>query len=96
LADFKTLKKKSRNRLGIPPTPASAGSNLQEPETAPATYVDGRSLRKTGRVAQFSTRVTPEWHRRIKLIAARDTKKLNEVLELALEAYEEKYGRLPE
>lgn len=96
MADFKTLKKKSRNRLGKPPEPTAAGSNLQQPETAPATYVDGRSLRRTGRTAQFSTRVTPEWHRRIKQIAARDTKKLNEILELALDAYEEKYGRLKE
>lgn len=94
MANFNTLKKKSRNRLGKPPEPTAAGTNLDAPEVAPAAYVDGRSLRRTGRTAQFATRVTPEWHRRIKRIAARDGKKLTEILELALETYEEKYGRL--
>ena len=51
-----------KNRLGTPPDPSQAGRNLAEPETAP-TWIDGRSLRATGRTAQFATRIKPEYHR---------------------------------
>ena len=51
---------------------------------------DGRSLRRSNRVVQFATRVTPEFDQRIRTIAERDGLLIVEVLERALEAYERK------
>jgi hypothetical protein len=53
---------------------------------------DGRSARRSGRTLQFATRVTPEFDERLRSIAERDGKLLVEVLEDALDAYEERYG----
>jgi hypothetical protein len=49
---------------------------------------DGRSARRSGRTLQFATRVSPEFDNRLRSIAERDNKLLVEVLEEALEAYE--------
>lgn len=49
---------------------------------------DGRSQRATGRTQQFATRVTSEWHDRVRSIATRDGLKLVEVLERAIDALE--------
>jgi hypothetical protein len=49
---------------------------------------DGRSARRSGRTLQFATRVSPEFDDRLRSIAERDKKLLVEVLEDALEAYE--------
>jgi len=49
---------------------------------------DGRSARRSGRTLQFATRVSPEFYNRLRAIAERDGKLLVEVLEEALEAYE--------
>jgi hypothetical protein len=54
---------------------------------------DGRSARRSGRTLQFATRVTPEFDDRLRSIAERDGKLLVEVLEDALDAYEERYGQ---
>jgi hypothetical protein len=51
--------------------------------------IDGRSLRKTGRTIQLATRVSWEFDEKLRSIAQRDGLKLVEVLEQALEAYEE-------
>ena len=51
---------------------------------------DGRSLRRSNRVVQFATRVTPEFDQRIRTIAEREGLLIVEVLERALEAYERK------
>jgi hypothetical protein len=51
--------------------------------------IDGRSLRKTGRTLQLATRVSWEFDEKLRSIAQRDGLKLVEVLERALEAYEE-------
>jgi hypothetical protein len=53
---------------------------------------DGRSARRSGRTLQFATRVTPEFDDRLRSIAERDGKLLVEVLEDALDAYEEHHG----
>jgi hypothetical protein len=50
---------------------------------------DGRSARRSGRTLQFATRVSPEFDTRLRGIAERDGKLLVEVLEEALEAYED-------
>ncbi len=91
MATFKTPRR--RGDLGDPPPPEEAGTNLTAPEHAPpavvpSSEVDGRSLRKTGRTHQFATRITPELHRQIKMIAARDGLKVTELLERAVAAYE--------
>jgi hypothetical protein len=50
---------------------------------------DGRSARRSGRTLQFATRVSPDFDTRLRSIAERDHKLLVEVLEEALEAYEQ-------
>jgi hypothetical protein len=66
-------------------TPEDATS--QPPHQQPR--IDGRSLRKTGRTLQLATRVSWEFDEKLRSIAQRDGLKLVEVLERALEAYEE-------
>lgn len=56
----------------------------------PSYRRDGRSLRRSNRVVQFATRVTPDFDRRIRDIAERDGLLIVEVLERALELYEHK------
>jgi hypothetical protein len=101
MADLTKLKR--RNSLGAPPPLAEASPNLDAPETAPPVVAvtrieavpslsprrDGRSARRSGRTLQFATRVSPEFDTRLRLIAERDQKLLVEVLEEALEAYEQ-------
>jgi predicted DNA-binding ribbon-helix-helix protein len=55
--------------------------------------VDGRSLRKTGRTHQFATRIREETHHQMKVIAARDSISLAELIEMGAEAYERERGR---
>ena len=104
MADFSKLK---RRTLGVPPPPAEASTNLEQPEVAPAAAElasaaehkpdasayrrpDGRSLRRSNRVVQFATRVTPEFDQRIRTIAEREGLLIVEVLERTLKAYERK------
>jgi hypothetical protein len=90
MADMTKLKK--RNSLGEPPEEAS--NNLVAPEVAPVAppqnHIDGRSLRtrRSTRTIQFSTKVTPEFDARIRQIAHRDGLLLTELLEEALNSYE--------
>ena len=58
----------------------------------PASYdrLDGRSLRRSNRVIQFATRVTPDFDQRIRAIAMQEGLLIVEVLERALHAYESK------
>ena len=99
MADLSKLKR--RNTLGDPPPIEEASQNLQTPEMAAEVTqttvlpreechrIDGRSLRKTGRTVQLATRVSLEFDDKLRRIAQRDGLKLVEVLERALEAYEE-------
>lgn len=61
-----------------------------KPTPTPARSIDGRSIRRTNRTVQFATRVTPEWDERIRALAQRDGVLLVEILERALDAYEQK------
>ena len=93
MADLSQLKNKKRKRLGTPPGIERAGENLSAPEHAPAAPVvpepkKERPRRRTGRTEPFATRVSPEFHRRLRLLAAQDNLKMVEVLEKALDAYE--------
>ena len=52
--------------------------------------IDGRTLRRSNRVVQFATRVTPEFDRRVRAIAMREGLLIVEVLEQALDIYDSK------
>ena len=72
--------------------PARQPVGEQQDDTQPprdAQYrMDGRSLRRTGRILQLATRVSWEFDDKLRRIAQRDGLKLVEVLERALDAYE--------
>ncbi|WP_369574591.1 hypothetical protein [Acidithiobacillus sp. IBUN Pt1247-S3] len=88
-----------RKTLGTPPSMEEASTNLNSPESIPATAhvvttsseliqrIDGRSARRTNRTLQFATRVRPEWDADLRELAQRDGLLLVEVLERALELY---------
>ena len=80
---IKTDKLKKTNRLGAPPDNSVVKNNLLLDE-----QIDGRSLKKTGRTHQLSTRVTRDFYDRVRMIAARDRLKIVELLEVAIEEYE--------
>ena len=97
MADLSKLRR--RKTLGDPPPVEEASQNLQAPEILGTAdepelpreerrRVDGRTLRKTGRNVQLSTKVSPEFDDKLRHIAQRDKLLIVEVLELALEAYE--------
>lgn len=83
MANFSSMKK---SRLGAPPSVMETKGNISQPEVAPT---DGRN-KKTGRTYQLSTRVHPDFYFRLREIAARDRLKMVEVLEEAMELYEQK------
>jgi hypothetical protein len=95
MADLSKLMKK---RLGAPPPLDDTADVLKAPEVAPLAPVvshgttrrgeDGRSARRTGRTLQFATRVSEEFDARFRKIAKRDGLLLAQLLEKALEAYE--------
>jgi hypothetical protein len=77
---------------------AAAVESVVRTETRPAERVvpppdtvrpDGRSLRRTGRTLQLATKVSWEFDARLRQIAQREDKLLVEVLEDALDAYEQ-------
>lgn len=92
LSKLSKLTKQRKSALPAPPPVEEASPNLAAPEHAPATprhtRVDGRTLRRTNRTVQFSTRVTADFDVRLRDIAQRDGKLLVEILEEALDAYE--------
>jgi hypothetical protein len=69
--------------------PANTPEDATPQPPHPQRRIDGRSLRKTGRTLQLATRVSWEFDEKLRSIAQRDGLKLVEVLERALEAYEE-------
>jgi hypothetical protein len=68
-------------RMAVVPSVARAGEGM-------IPRRDARSARRSGRTLQFATRVSPEFDSRLRSIAERDGKLLVQVLEDALEAYE--------
>ena len=60
----------------------------QSPNPRGEGRVDGRSMRRTNRVVQFATRVTPEFDQRVRTIAMEEGLLIVEVLEKALRVYE--------
>jgi hypothetical protein len=106
MADFAKLKRRTLGAPPPPteastnleqpelaPAPAaSQAPHATAPENDLASYRrrDGRSMRRSNRVVQFATRVTPEFDERIRAIAERDGLLIVEVLERALDAYDGK------
>jgi hypothetical protein len=92
------LSKFMKKRLGPPPALDDTPDNLKAPEVAPSAPTaptatrrrgeDGRSARRTGRTVQFATRVSEEFDKRFRQVAKRDSLLLAQLLEKALEAYE--------
>ena len=76
----------SRSKLPPPPSTNEASHNLLQPEHAPSGFVDGRSLRATGRTIQFTTRVREDLLRDIKIFAAQHGMRHNDLLEKAFAA----------
>jgi hypothetical protein len=72
--------------------PARMGS---QDVTQQHSRIDGRSLRKSGRLLPLATRVSPEFDERLRHIAQRDGLLLVEVLECGLDAYEAARKQLP-
>jgi hypothetical protein len=56
-------------------------------ENIQALNIDKRTLKKTGRVHLFATRVKKEWIEQLKSFAYEERLHYNEVLEKALECY---------
>jgi hypothetical protein len=84
MADMNKLK----TRFGDPPA-AAATDNLRQPEdTGP--WVDGRSLRATGRTSQLATRISPDVHQRAKVMAAQDGITMAELIEIGIGLYAER------
>lgn len=57
-------------------------------ENIQSLNIDKRTLKKTGRIHLFATRVKKEWIEQLKAIAYEERLHYNEVLEKALECYE--------
>jgi predicted DNA-binding ribbon-helix-helix protein len=85
MIDVSKLKK--HTRLGTPPSVNSVKDNIAQPEVIDIE-VDGRTLKKTGRTHQLATRVTPDFYDKVRSLAARDRLKIVELLEKAIELYE--------
>jgi hypothetical protein len=83
LASPETLAVEPRDRGGELPT-----STFGSSERVVEGRIDGRSMRRTNRVVQFATRVTPEFDQRVRAIAMEEGLLIVEVLEKALNLYE--------
>lgn len=83
-------KPKRKKSLGQPPAETSTQNNLQEPESAPAAneWVDGRALRRTGRVVQFGTKVHPDFKVKMAELSKLTGKNYNVILEESIKLFE--------
>lgn len=80
---------KLKTRFGKPPEAAEAKGNLRQPETE---WIDGRSLRATGRTSQLATRIRGEIHHKAKIMAAEDRITMAELVERGIELYAAQRG----
>ena len=69
--------------------PATPPVKLEIARVESAPRLDGRTLRRSGRTLTFATKVTPEFDARLRETAQRDGLLFVEVLERALDAYEQ-------
>lgn len=78
----------------VEPLPQRVANSEPPPQhtaasTTRSARLDGRTMRRSGRTVQFATRVSPTFDERVRQIAIRDGMLLVEVLEHALDAYEQ-------
>ena len=69
-------------RKGLGKVPQTPRQNIKAPENAPS------DKRISGRTEQMNLKVSPEFKRRLKVLAAQEGRLMVEVLEKALEIYE--------
>ncbi|RHZ37596.1 hypothetical protein [endosymbiont GvMRE of Glomus versiforme] len=62
-------------------------------ENIQSLNLDKRTLKKTGRVHLFATRMKKEWIEQLKSIAYKERLHYNELLEKALKCYEKHRGK---
>ena len=72
-----------------PPDVSQAGSNLAQPESAPA-----RGRKKSDRTARIEVRVSADERHRFELIAVRERITASEVFSRMLALYEREHGKL--
>jgi hypothetical protein len=80
----------AESRQPAPPLPTMPPADESRADPFARARRDGRSLRRSNRIVQFATRVTPDFDRRIRDIAEREGLLIVEVLERALNLYESK------
>lgn len=92
MADFKRLKKKTKNRFGDV-SDIDSSNNLEAPEVAPPELQPVRKARsKTGRTEQFATKVTKEFEDKFRTVAFHQRLKKVELLERCFELYCKEHG----
>ncbi|POZ49797.1 hypothetical protein [Methylovulum psychrotolerans] len=77
--------------LGEPPKPTETRHTLNESEPLPVASqkVDGRTLRRTGRSAQFNVMLSPDFREQISQAAETDRLTYPQLLAVMLRAYSE-------
>ena len=90
MSDAQKKVKRMFGMFGAPPSPDEVVGNLQIPHKAPVGRAKGEPT------TQLNLRVPVSTKRRIRVLAARDSISLSEVVLRSLELYEERYGRAPE
>lgn len=78
---IKDIQTKKQHGFGAPPPPKAKPNLLSAPEVAPAGQIDGRSLRATGRTEQLNIRVTTALKRDLKVLSAKSSLTVGELLE---------------
>jgi hypothetical protein len=71
----------------MPDPPQEASDNLRQIEIPYIRKYTPRYIKRTGRVVQFATRVTPEFDKQIREITEKKNVYLAEILEEMLNAY---------
>ena len=85
-------KLREKFRMGPPPAAEAAGSPLLAGDARPRR--PGRR-RKAETIVQLNLRVPEEVKDRVRLLAARDRKELSEIVMVAIDLYEARFGAVP-
>ncbi|MDO9103659.1 MAG: hypothetical protein Q7U57_01725 [Methylovulum sp.] len=78
-------------RIELPPEPTETRQTLSESAPLPTTAqkVDGRTLRRTGRSAQFNVMLSPDFREQIAQVSEIDRLTYPQLLAVMLRAYSE-------
>ncbi|GAW87738.1 conserved hypothetical protein [Bathymodiolus platifrons methanotrophic gill symbiont] len=85
MTDFSKAKKK-KSKLGSPPSIDEVKGNLDLPEHAPnsASLKKKVGRPKSKRTQPFTTKLNPEFHKKLKLLAVNEGKDMGEIVEEAV------------